>query len=692
MTIVPNHAERVAFAGEGIVATYVLREQTGSGHFNIRYEQELNPVQLEVVTSGDGPSLVIAGAGSGKTRVLTYRVARLVESGVDPSSILLVTFTNKASREMMRRVELLLRADIRRMWGGTFHHIGNLILRRHADRLGYGKNFSIIDRDDAKSLMDDCSGRLKKERNLRRFPKADVLLDVYSYCVNTVESPDRVIEKRYPWLMEFQDEAIMLFKRYDVRKKELNSMDFDDLLENWRRLLDDPALREFYSRAFTHILVDEYQDTNRLQSTVIETIAGAEGNLMVVGDDSQSIYSFRGASFENIIDFPKRFPTCRVFKLEDNYRSIPQILDLANNSIRNNRRQHEKQLRAARKGGAVPEVVVCGSPVEQAKFIAQRVGDLREEGRSLKEIAVLYRAHYHSMELQMELTRRGIPFEVRSGIRFFEQAHIKDVAAYLRIVANPKDEVAWKRVLQLYPSVGKATAEKIWNAIRQSADPLAAVRGDTIGRLLSANGRKGWERLKGIVDALALPEKEQSPAHMIEEVLEGGYEEYLVLNFPNATGRTEDIRQLANYALGFNSLTTFLADLSLLSNVFGENAAESEVGKENLILSTIHQAKGLEWEVVFMLWLVDGRFPDARAMREESGEEEERRLFYVAATRAKDRLTLTSPAVAREGAFMEVLQRPSRFLQELDAKLYEESAVSAEEVEGDGGVPFPNDD
>ena len=379
--------------------------------YRVRYEDELNSEQLEVVHAGEGPLLVIAGAGSGKTRTLTYRVSRLIEDGVDPSDILLLTFTNKAAREMLSRVEQLVTIDTRRIWGGTFHSMGNRLLRRYAEPLGYRSNFSILDDEDAKEMMESAISSLGIKTLEKRFPKGDVLLDIYSFVINTRTPLELHLEENFPHFAIYRDEIVNVFRRYKERKREANAMDFDDLLVNWRVLLEDHAeLSEGLKRKFRYILVDEYQDTNRIQAEIVDGMASVRRNVMVVGDDAQSIYSFRGASFENILTFPLRFPDTQIFKLETNYRSTRQILGLANSAIAQNRYQFRKELQAVRGDGPDPAVVGVDDVFEQANFVAQRILELRDEGEKLDEIAVLYRSHYQSLELQMELTRRNIPY------------------------------------------------------------------------------------------------------------------------------------------------------------------------------------------------------------------------------------------------------------------------------------------
>ena len=652
-------------------------------HFLLDYEGELNPQQLAVVKAAGGPILVIAGAGSGKTRVVTYRVAYLIESGIDPASILLVTFTNKAAREMLHRVGLLVPGAGEvggRVWGGTFHHIGNRILRRHAPLVGYQPNYTILDREDAKSLMEACITDLKINPKGSRFPKGEVLEDLLGLAINRRRPIDDLVLERYPFFYELLDDIRAVTERYRKRKRELNAMDFDDLLFYWEALLrEHPEVRARYGEQFQHVLVDEYQDTNLIQADIVDLLAGRHKNLMVVGDDSQSIYSFRGANFANILSFPERYPEARVFKLELNYRSTPQILQLANVSIMQNRYQFPKELQTVRPAGAMPSLFPAQDVMEQASFVAERVAEIHEGGTPLSQIAVLYRAHYHSMELQMELTRRGIPFEVRSGLRFFEQAHIKDVGAYLKIICNPLDELAWKRALQLYPRIGKATAEKIWRMISSGAsDPRMAVDAKEVVQRIPGGVQENWRLFSRTLVRLRDPKMTSDPAGMIELVLKEGYEAYLQSRYPNYESRTDDLRQLAAFAGQYSSCQDFLSELALLTSMEGETTPVRGRDENGTVkLSSVHQAKGLEWSVVFIIWLAEGRFPSLRSLSESGGEgeEEERRLFYVAVTRARDELYLCYPRFAPDRGGREMIQRPSRFISELSGKGYERLAT-----------------
>jgi len=645
----------------------------------LNYDGLLNDQQIAVVEAGEGPILVIAGAGSGKTRTLTWRVARLVADGIEPESILLLTFTNKAAREMLRRVEEVCRVDTRRLQGGTFHHVAHQVLREHGGELGYARGYSILDREDSRDVMTASIADCGVAVGARRFPKADVLIDLVSMAVNTQTPLADVLAARRPQFAPLTDDVLRVARRYAERKHEMNAMDFDDLLLNWKILLAErEPVRRALAERWRHVLVDEYQDTNRLQGDVVDLIAAGHRNLCVVGDDAQSIYSFRGAHFENILEFEKRYPDARRFDLTVNYRSTPQILALANASIAANVRQFEKELSSVRAGGTLPAIVPCRDVGQQAAFVAQRVLELRDEGIPLPEIAVLYRAHHHAMEIQFELARRGIPFVVRSGVRFFEAAHVKDVLAHLRFVRNPGDELALKRCLRLAPGVGSATADAVWSAFlarrRHGAGTVEELLAPDVASPVPPKGRGGYRRLAELLRALARRPTCDLPGEAIEKVLDGGYEEYLRAEFLNADTRLEDVRQLAEYARGYEDTEAFLAEIALLTELAAETVSEGGEPDEKMVLSSVHQAKGLEWRAVLVVWLADGRFPSAQALRDRDGEEEERRLFHVACTRAKDELYLSYPLVAAPRDRERVVMKASRFLEELppaDPELFE---------------------
>jgi DNA helicase-2/ATP-dependent DNA helicase PcrA len=651
------------------------------------YDRDLNPQQLAVVKATGGPLLVIAGAGSGKTRVVTYRVAYLIESGVDPSKVLLLTFTNKAAREMLHRVEMLVPTRGGAgggVWGGTFHHIGNRILRRHALLVGYQPNYSILDREDSKKLMNSCLSDLKIHPGTSRFPKGEVVESLWGLAVNTRKPVEEIVLERYPYFHGFMDDIQAVIERYRRRKRELNAMDFDDLLFQWEALLrGHPEVRQRYHDQFQHILVDEYQDTNRLQADVLDLLAQKHRNLMVVGDDSQSIYSFRGANFANILTFPERYPGAKIFKLEINYRSTPEILHLANTSIIHNRRQFPKELQTIRPAGSRPFLVPVQGIMEQAAFVAQKLEEINQRGVPLAHMAVLYRAHYHSMELQMELSRRRIPYDIRSGLRFFEQAHIKDVSAYLKIISNPLDELAWKRVLPLYPKIGKSTAHKVWQMVLSgSLNPQTSMETPEALQKIPARVRENWRSFCRTLSILRDLEKASGPGAMIERILREGYEAYLQSKYPDPDFRMDDLQQLAAFAYRYSSCEDFLSELALLTSP-EEDSVPLREGDENgtVTLSSVHQAKGLEWTVVFIIGLADGRFPSVRSLMESGGEgeEEERRLFYVAITRARDELFLCYPRFAPDRGRREMIQRPSRFLAELSRMGYERLAPPEED-------------
>lgn len=660
---------------------YALHPSVGATH-QIDYRAELNDQQFAAVTAPPGQSLVIAGAGSGKTRTLTYRVAYLLDNGIAPENILLLTFTNKAAREMLDRVQSLLPVETRRLWGGTFHSIGNRILRHHADRVGLRPGFSIMDREDQKDLLETVLASSGLDTTQYRFPKPEVLGEIFSLADNTGEGLEKLVRERYPYFEPVLEGIIRMRAQYTEKKLETNNVDFDDLLTLTLRLFrEHEDLRERYRRQFQFILVDEFQDTNTLQSELVELLAGPDGNLMVVGDDAQSIYSWRGANLKNILEFPQRHPRASVYKIEVNYRSVPEVLALANAAIASNRGQFTKALQAARAGkGVLPALVPLDNPSAQAAFVAQRILELRDEGVELNDIAVIYRAHFHSLEIQMELTNRGIPFAITSGLRFFEQAHVKDVAAFMKFAVNRSDELSFMRLVRLVPGVGSVSAAKLWDGWMKSEGPrgerLSGAFSDHLLKLkVPRKAAKVWEQTCYTLDELLDAEgKPQPPAAMIRSVMEGVYEDYMRVKFKNYEQRRQDLEQLDNYSARFNDAGEFLSQLALVSGVdTDERPDTAPQDRESVTLTTAHQAKGLEWSAVFAVWLSQGMFPNSRA-RESGGEaglEEERRLFYVTVTRAKDELYLTYPAMFFQARDGNVLQRPSEFIADLPEDLME---------------------
>jgi len=649
-----------------------LPEQPSSG---IDYAAELNEKQFAAVTAPPGPSLVIAGAGSGKTRTLTYRVAYLLDNGVRASNILLLTFTNKAAREMLARVSELVPHDTRDLWGGTFHSVGNRILRRHAEQLGWDRSFSILDRDDQKELLSAVLAKSGIDVKGLRFPKPEVLGDIFSLARNTRCGLDELLRRRYPYFIQFEEMVRTIERGYEKRKLETNAMDFDDLLEKALRLFKEyPALREQYQKRFEWVLVDEYQDTNALQAELIDLLGAPQHNVMVVGDDAQSIYSWRGADFRNILEFNHRYPKAERYVIETNYRSVPQILSLANAAIAANTLQIPKDLSPARPEAAErPGLVALADPNTQADFIAQRIRDLHDEGIPYEEMAVLYRAHFHAMEVQLTLTRHGIPFVITSGLRFFEQAHVKDVSAFMKFVFNRRDELSYRRVVMMLPGIGQRSADRLWSQWLELEREGGRDPGKFSDALLKfdvpAKARSAWEQLVFTLDELVEADGTPLPAaKMMDSILGGVYEDYMKAKFTNYDSRKQDLQQMQRYAEQFDELEEFLSQLSLLAGQDAVAAASEEDEGASVCLSSVHQAKGLEWKVVFVIWLTDGMFPNNRVIENDPGEEgleEERRLFYVAVTRARDALYLTYPEYWPNSFSGDVCQAPSRFLEEI---------------------------
>jgi len=659
---------------------YTLQRAPSTTAINIDYASELNEQQLAAVTASPGPLLVIAGAGSGKTRTLTYRVAYLLENGIDPRNILLLTFTNKAARQMLDRVANLLPVDASGLWGGTFHSIGNRMLRRHGSALGYSSGFTIMDREDQKDLINTVVAAAGINPKEIRFPKGDVLADLFSFTVNTERPMDELLAEKFPYFLPLLEQINDVHTRYEKRKKSTNSMDFDDLLEKTLRMLKEhEEIAAFYRRQFQFILVDEYQDTNKIQADLIDTLASEHRNVMVVGDDAQSIYSWRGANFKNILAFPARYPDAQVFKIELNYRSVPDILRVANAAIAANVQQFRKQLSATRPTNSVkPAVVGLNDGSEQAQFVAQRILELRDEGIELDEIAVLYRAHYHAIELQLELSRRGIPYVITSGVRFFEQAHVKDVTSFIRFITNPRDEVAFKRMVKLLPGIGGKSADNLWRAWESKLNEHGEVTSWSerlLAMAVGAKSKKSWEQLAHTLDEIAPGGQPNPPSEMITSIVEAVYDEYAKANFINYELRREDLNQLAAFARQFKDVHEFLSQLALISNIDAEPTLDQTADNEAVNLSSVHQAKGLEYHTVFVIWLADGMFPSTRSLETRDAIEEERRLFYVAITRARDELYLTYPHMRLNAGYGDMFQRPSRFLKEIPTQLVEDWQV-----------------
>ena len=654
----------------------------------INYQKELNQEQFKVVTRGKGPALVLAGAGSGKTRVITYRVAFLIENGVAEDSILLVTFTNKASREMLSRVELLVGRSVKGLWGGTFHSIALRILKKYSLHTTYEKNFTVLDSDDSRSLIKLCIKEEGVDTSGRRFPAPRVLHSIISYATNADTTIHDVLDLKYPNFFPIADQIIAVARRYQNKKQEANVMDFDDILTNLLVLLEtNDALRRKLSQQFEHILVDEYQDTNTIQARIVKALAQTHKNILVVGDDAQSIYSFRAADIQNILQFEKDFPNTEIYRLETNYRSTPNILEVANQVISRNKKQYQKKLHSVIEPHIKPRIVPAQDKIQEAKFIATRVLELRDAGVKLNRIAILFRAAHHSQMLELELNKYDIPYDFRGGLKFFERAHIKDVIAYLRLFHNLNDQVAWYRVLAMQEGVGPATSGKIMEIVRtcDNIEQLQKIKDVK----LSAKAKQGWWSLIQTINAM-LDATPRTPSELIRSIIKSDqYRDYLETQHTDWRDRIEDLNQLAYFAQKNGDLEGFLAEASLQEgfssakssvNTNTNTNANSNTSQTNttpddepsLILSTIHQAKGLEWDTVFVIHLLSPGFPNERAIKEPSGLEEERRLFYVAITRAQRKLYFTYPmSTGRETT---VFEQPSQFLNEIDSELMDQDS------------------
>lgn len=637
--------------------------------FDIR--QDLNEEQQAAVLAPDGPVLVIAAAGTGKTRTLTYRVAHLVASGVPAHRILLLTFTNRAAREMLERARTLVGTGVSDLWGGTFHSMGNRLLRRHAGLLGYGQDYVILDQDDSQRIVKNCLDELNLKS--KHFPKAPVLQSLFSLAVNKSLPLEELAKDRFSGHQVDLGDVFRVYRRYEEKKRLLNGMDFDDLLVNALRLFEEHGdIRSRYQEQFQYVLVDEYQDTNIIQGAWVDRLAQRHRNLLVVGDDFQSIYSWRGANFRNIITFPERYPDAQVYKLETNYRSTPDILSIANKCIAGNPEQFQKVLRAMREQHKRPVLVRAGGGYEQARYVIEQIHRLRREGYRGGDIAVLYRAHFHAMELQMELNRERMAYDITSGVRFFEQAHVKDVCTVVRLAGNPGDELAFQRLMGFLPGVGDKTALKLWVKLGRRMDAWDPEQSALLTKLLPEKAKADWKRMAVTFEKCVRFDAEEHPAHLLGAFVDAFYDEYAVETFDNYKNRREDLNGLIDFSSKYATLQEFLEEMALQTNLDQESRLMgSEAADQTVRLSTIHQAKGLEWPVVFVLWLVDGRFPSGKSLDDSGGEAEERRLFYVAVTRAKDELYLGVPQTSRGRDGMVQRCMPSRFVTELPRDLLE---------------------
>ncbi len=645
--------------------------------FLIDYQKELNPAQYEAAITHKGPLLVLAGAGSGKTRTLVYRVARMVEEGIDPVSILLLTFTRRAAEEMLQRAGALLGGRCDRVTGGTFHSFANTVLRRYASLLGFANSFTILDRSDSEDVINLIRARLGLDKKERRFPRKQTIVEIVSLAANRVCSIAEVLDDQFPHLFNELEELIRIDEYYRRYKYERSLLDYDDLLIKLRELLQSHSeVAERLSSAFRYIMVDEYQDTNRLQAEIIRLLARAHDNVMAVGDDAQSIYSFRGATVRNILEFPGLFPGTKIIKLEENYRSTQPILNLSNEIILQAKESYTKNLFTRREQGVRPVLVEAESEHYQSRFVAQKILELREQEVPLTDIAVLFRSSFHSFDLELELSRRGIPFVKRGGFKFIETTHVKDVLAHLRIIANPQDAVSWHRVILLLEGVGAKSAEKI----------LAyALEGPNQAQRLAEYPTRGviggeLKKLAELLQEVTAPGFK--PAEQVEKVVRYYLPILKRTHRDDLPKRQKDLEHFTVITERYRSLDRLLADMALEppNNSVGDVLATEREEEGLLTLSTIHSAKGLEWHSVFIIWAVDGRFPSLYNKDEEELEEE-RRLMYVAATRAKENLFITYPINIFDRATGMVFSKPSRFLDGISRRILEPVMLMEEDDE-----------
>jgi DNA helicase-2/ATP-dependent DNA helicase PcrA len=630
------------------------------------FSTELNPDQLAAATHGDGPLLIVAGAGSGKTRTLVYRVAHLVDRGVRPERILLLTFTRRAAHEMLSRAERLIGSASRNVQGGTFHATAHRLLRRFGPAAGLPKDFSIMDQSDAADLMQISRAALALGAGAKRFPKKETLHYVYSRHVNTGIAMEDIVRDEYPRFIEYIPDFTRLYADYTIRKQERNLVDYDDLLLLWAMLLEaSPQIADDIAALYDHILVDEYQDTNALQSRILRGMARAHSNVTVVGDDAQSIYSFRGATIRNILDFPAQFPGTRVVTLDRNYRSTPEILTTSNTLIARAGERFAKTLWTERASSSLPILVTARDEPQQTRYVVDRILELHEEGIALGNIAVLFRAGYMSADLEIELANRKIPFEKWGGLKFLEAAHVKDVLAFLRVLENPRDEVSWYRLLLLLPGIGEATA-------RAAMDALAAAAWDSAafgGYVPPPRARAAHASLVALLSALrAAPELDDAKVAREIGHVRTMYDAIVRDRYDRPEPRLADLDQLQTIAAGFPDRTTFLSALALEPPSTTQDFAGASADGEDdaLVLSTVHSAKGKEWDAVFVISVVDGLFPSTRSLGSDEESEEERRLMYVALTRARNHLSIVHPLSSygsRRGADYSLTQL-SRFVDQ----------------------------
>jgi len=655
---------------------YVLRNTgpTTLRPSKLDYRKELNEAQYRAASTVEGPLLIIAGAGTGKTRTLVYRVAHLIDIGVDPRSILLLTFTRRAAEEMLRRASVLIDNRCSQVAGGTFHSLANLVLREFGRRINLSPSFTIMDRPDSEDAIQVLRTEMGLNNKDKRFPRKQTVAEIFSMALNKQTTVPNLIEQDYPHLYESLDDLLRLYERYVEYKTTKTLVDYDDLLTKLKDLLaTHEEARRRLSQRYQFIMVDEYQDTNHLQARIVRLLAAEHDNVAVVGDDAQSIYSFRGANFRNIMDFPEAFPGTQIIKLEENYRSTQPILNLTNEIIQRAHEGYDKRLHTEKREGETPILVQAESEQMQSRFVCQKILELREEGVPLWDIAVLFRSSFHSFDLELELARHNIPFIKRGGFQFMETTHIKDLLAHLRILANPQDAISWNRVLLLLEGVGAQATQKITRWILQGNQAVERLRS------FEAKGKVA-HGLRTLAQVLQVAAEAQRPAEQAEYLMQY-YLPILKRNHPDDhPKRFKDLEHFVGITERYRSLERLLSDMALEppnDSVAGVLAVDPDEGP--LVLSTIHSAKGLEWHSVFIIWALEGRFPSFYNINSEEELEEERRLLYVAATRAKENLYIAYPIRIFDRGLRMVLSRPSQFIEGISEDLLEQMTLVDEE-------------
>jgi DNA helicase-2/ATP-dependent DNA helicase PcrA len=638
------------------------------------YRKELNEAQFQAATMVEGPLLIIAGAGTGKTRTLVYRVAHLIDIGVDPRSILLLTFTRRAAEEMLRRASVLIDNRCSQVAGGTFHSFGNLVLRQYGRRIDLAPSFTIMDRTDSEDAIQLLRGEMGLNNKDKRFPRKQTVAEIFSMAVNKQTSVPQLIDNEYPHLCESLDDLVRLYEGYAEYKAAKTLVDYDDLLTKVKQLLEShEEVRRRLSETYRFIMVDEYQDTNPLQAQIVRLLATAHENVAVVGDDAQSIYSFRGADFRNIMDFPEAFPGARIVKLEENYRSTQPILNLTNEIIARAKERYEKKLYTRKRVGDTPLLVQAESEQMQSRFVCQKILELREEGVPLWDMAVLFRSSFHSFDLEIELARHNIPFIKRGGFQFMETTHIKDLLAHLRVLANPHDAVSWNRILLLLDGVGAQMSQKATRWLLNGSQPIERLRSFEAKEKITHALKTLAQVLEGAAEAERPAEQAQYLMQYYVPLLKRHHPE----DYPK---RLKDLEHFYGITERYRSLERLLSDMALEppnDSVAGVLAVDPDEGP--LVLSTIHSAKGLEWHSVFILWALEGRFPSFYNISSDQDLEEERRLLYVAATRAKENLYISYPIKIFDRGLRMVLSRPSQFIEGIAEDLLEPMTVVDEE-------------